>query len=132
MCHSWTHPRLKLLAPLRLASQCECRNHIGVHRPGTTPSCPVMRKVVLSKSGPGDHFWQPKVVWGDHLWQPKVVWGDHFWQPKPVPVPKASLAAKSSSGFSGVWQGNNLQDVRIQDFRQKKDTMKLVTGITIP
>ena len=35
--------------------------------------------------GPGDHPWQPYLVWGGHLWQeklPQMVWGDHRWRDK--------------------------------------------------
>ena len=56
---------------------------------------PVMRKVVLTKTGPPDHFWQPKVVHPGPILAaksgptlPKVVWGrtDHFWLPKSAPL----------------------------------------------
>ena len=57
-----------------------------------------------AKTGLGDHFWQPKLVWGDHFWQPKLVWGGtSFSQGGPVLAaksgpPRPVLAAKTGPG----------------------------------
>ena len=47
---------------------CVTRRAIVSRHNGAAPFvCPVMAKVVLSKSGPADHFWSPKLVRTDHL-----------------------------------------------------------------